>query len=283
MNAAIIISTKDLAGMNIKDRLLKKFVKTDLVFDDHPVFSYRNRTTDAYLFTTDKDSIDCEHIDEEIKKITGTDTGLVIFATKHQSASGIHSLSVHSPGNWGKAEYGGEDDRLCIAPSALLKFSFMRLQEEKDRRHLDYEVIQECTHHGPYIETQTIFIEIGSDEDSWQNPVAGEAIADTLLYLLDNLDNIPRYRSAFGIGGLHHTPSFTNVTCRTDIAFGHVCPKYMLSELTKDKIMQAIERTQPKAGVIILDWKGLGNEKERIKQMLDELDMKYEKTHSLQK
>jgi D-aminoacyl-tRNA deacylase len=282
MDIAIVVSTKDSAGMNIKENLLKSgFDETAEEFENHKVYHQKVKGQDIRLYTTDIDSIDCEHIDLKIKD-SGFSPELVIFATKHQSASGIHSLSVHAPGNWSKAEFGGEDNKLCIAPARILKFTLIHLEEEAKKNNLGYDLIQECTHHGPYLDTPAMFIEIGSDEESWKNPAAGEAIASTILHLLNNINNIPDYRVAFGIGGPHHTPSFTKVMHRTDICFGHVCPKYMLTALTKEDILQAMEKTLPKADLVVLDWKGLGTEKERIKILLDDLNLEYKKTHSLQ-
>ena len=281
MDIAIITCTPDPAGMNIKQHLLKKgFTETDESFDNNKVYKKEFKDAKVKLFTAEKASIYNENIDKDITKNNFTPE-LIIFATTHKSASGIHSLSVHSPGNWSKAELGGSDNQLCIAPARILKFALLDLEQQAKERDLDYDIIQECTHHGPYTEIPTMFIEIGSDESSWSNQDAGDAISDTILHILNNIGNIPEYPTAFGIGGPHHTPAFTKVMHRTDYAVGHVCPKYMLESLTKTLIEQAIEKTIPRPGLIILDWKGLGTEKERIKIILDNLNLKYERSHSL--
>lgn len=63
----------------------------------------------AKLYLIEKESIYNENIDKEIE------AEQFIFATKHQSSQGVHSLSCHSPGNWSIAEAGGENKKLCIA------------------------------------------------------------------------------------------------------------------------------------------------------------------------
>ncbi len=124
-----------------------------------------------------------------------------------------------------------------------------------------------------------MFIEIGSDMEQWQDPEAGQIIAKTIMILLENPPQ--KYRVAFGIGGLHHTPIFRKVKDKTDIAFGHICPKYNLENLDKEMIKQALEKTQEKVDLIILDWKGLGQFKEKIVNLLEELNLEYKKAKEL--
>jgi len=276
MKIAIIVSTKDPAGMNINQRLLesRKFKETEENFDGHAVYSYLC----ARLYTTDTDSINCEDIDKRIAE--DFDADIFIFATKHKSAAGIKSLSVHSPGNWSKAEHGGKDRRLCIAPASYLKFALLKLDETNQQKNLGFEVIQECTHHGPYLEKPCMFIEIGSDESAWQDKRAGEAIAETLLHMIESEQKgkIPKCRAVFGIGGLHHTPEISKVVRRTEYAAGHTCPKYMLEHLDEGMIRQALEKTAEKVELVVLDWKGLKENKQKVLDLLKKLGLGYKQS-----
>lgn len=267
MKFAIIISKKDQAGLNIKERLLElyEFKDSGEVFEGDKVYELNENVK---LYSSDKDSIHCENIDKQI------DAGLFIFATKHESKSKIPSLSVHVQGNWSKAEYGGKDRELCVAPASYLKKGLRTLN--KLAVDLDFEIIQECTHHGPYLEKPTMFIEIGSDETQWNNEKAAKIIAKTIHILVS--EEIGQFRAAVGIGGLHHTPNFKKIVLNSDIALGHVCPKYMLEYIDKEMIEQAIARTEPKAEVVILDWKGLKEFKRKITAMLDELNIPVKRT-----
>ena len=56
----------------------------------------------------------------------------------------------------------------------------------------------------------------------------------------------------------------------TDYAVGHICAKYNLENLDIELVRQAMEKTIPNASLVLLDWKGLGKEKERIVKMLEE-------------
>jgi len=269
----MIASDKDTAGLNIKDNLLSLYKwESKGVFHSHPFYEFKDSKNELYLFTSNKESIFCENVDLEIEQEIGK-FDLLLFTTKHAAKSGIPSLSVHTQGNWAKAEFGGKDRTLAIAPARLLKTFFVKL--ENNATGMDYDIIQECTHHGPYVKCPSIFIEIGSLPEQWKDKKAGMIIAQTIKDVFEG--RILQDRVAVGIGGMHHTPIFRKVMQRNDIAFGHVCPKYMLEKLDKDMIRQAISQTQEEVNFVALDWKGLGSHKEAIVKMLEELDLKYEK------
>lgn len=266
MKYAIIISQKDLAGLNIKQTLIEffNFKETQEQFGSSKVYEKSN----TKLYTTQKDSVDCENIDKEIE------ADFFIFATKHQSKNNIPSLSVHTQGNWGKAEYGGQDKKLCVAPACYLKKALIQLDKLTDKEQ--FEIIQECTHHGPFMKKLSMFIEIGSTPEQWNSKKAAKIIAQTILHITENppIEN----KSAIGIGGLHHTPSFKKIILNTEIAIGHVCPKYQLENLDKQLVEQAINKTIPKPKLVILDWKGLGAHKQKVMSILDEIGIEVKRT-----
>lgn len=238
MQFSVIISEKDPAGMNIKTALEERKIR---------------------VHTTKQESVHFEECDK-------LPADFLIFATKHQSKKGLPALCAHAVGNWGIAELGGKENLLGIAPTLYLKRAVQLLEEKNSLR---WEVFQEATHHGPYSKKPILFIEIGSAEKEYNNKEAGRIVAEVILELLSYAPH--RCIPAIGIGGLHHTPNFKKIQLQTDIAIGHVCPKYNLPFLTKEMIMQALDKTMPKAELIILDWKGLGGEKERIKKLVDEI------------
>ncbi len=263
MKAAIIVSEKDLAGMNIKENLIKEgFQETGEEFENNAVYGLQTKNNEAALYTTKKDSVYRENIDKEI------DADMFIFATRHQSAAGIHSFTVHPIGNFGKADFGGKEKTLCFSPAYYIKTGFQLLKEHNT---LSHDVIQESTHHGPYLEKQAMFIEIGSSSDEWKNPKAGKIMAGVIIELLSSKEK--NYKSAFGIGGLHHAPNFRKIITGEEMAISHICPKHHLTDLNDEIIGQAIEKSVPKAKIIVLDWKGLGAEKERIKQLAESTNL----------
>jgi len=262
MKIDIICSKKDEASKNIHEHLL-------LVLKSHSENQVGEHKVKLHLM--EKESIYMENIDKEL----GCD--MIIFATKHVSKSGIHSLSVHTQGNWGSADYGGVKRDLGISPACWLKEG-LRLLEKKSA-DLHYEAIQECTHHGPQLSTPSFFIEIGSSLKEWQNKNTGKIIANTIMELLEM--KIPSYKTAVGIGGLHHTPSFKKIVLNTNIAIGHVCPKYNLHALDEKMLMQALEKTEPKANLVLVDWKGLGEHKEKVLELLKKVSVEWKKTKEI--
>lgn len=246
MEIAVVISKQDKAGMNIASCLDEKGIK-------------------HYL--REERSIDCENIDQEIN------ADMFIFATKHESKAGVNSLSVHAPGNFGEALLGGKSKELCISPSSYFKKGLIELEKRKLE---GFEVVQEVTHHGPFLEKPCMFIEIGSNEEAWLNKEAGKIIAEVIEILL-NWEK-EEYRTAVGIGGLHHTPKFKKIILNSDIAIGHVCPKYNLENLDENMLNQMIERNVNRADLIILDWKGLGKEKARIKKLIEKTGLEVKRT-----
>lgn len=293
VKTAIIVSTQDPAGLNIKQNLTGLgFKESKEDFEGHKICVLPG--TDARLYTTDTESIHCENIDRKITE-KGFDAELFIFATKHKAESGIKSFSVHVPGNWGRAELGGKDRKLCVAPASYLKAALLKLDELVEAAKklysptrqpppasnalVEFDVIQECTHHGPYLEKPCMFIEIGSSAAEWSNKEAGRMIAETIIHLIKNKPK--QCKAIFGIGGLHHTPEFSKIARRTEYAVGHVCPKYNAGNLDEEMIRQALDRNSEKEAEVVLDWKGLKEGKERIVEILTKLNIRYKRTKEL--
>jgi D-aminoacyl-tRNA deacylase len=130
-----------------------------------------------------------------------------------------------------------------------------------------YEIGQECTHHGPFCSKRAVFVEIGSSPAEWSSRKAAETIANSLASL-----QIEEAKVAVGIGGPHYAPHF-NKLLDQGYAFGHICPKYMLQELDLHMLRQAMETSG--AGLVVLDWKGLGEHKERILELLNRNRIEY--------
>lgn len=260
MHIVIITSTKDPASMNIREHLLKEIPFAE----QNGVYSYNNIT----LHTLNSDLIHAEYLDKTIS------ADLFIFASKHVSAAKKPALTVHALGNFGPALYGGEERILCSAPTAYIKAALQKLEKYAAGIHSEthYEVIQEATHHGPYLDKPLQFIEIGSTEKEWQDKNAGKIVAQVIKELYT--EKIKEYKSAVGIGGLHHCPAFKKIQLQEEIAIGHVCAKYNLEHLDEVMLQQALKRSMPKAEIVVLDWKGLGEHKHRIKEMLEKMNLK---------
>lgn len=250
---AIIVSTKDPAGMNIRNQLLRYPFNEDTSFRGKPVFSLGN----IRLFTIDEDSVHAEGLDKEI------DADIFIFATKHESSARRASLSVHAPGNWGSADLGGKPGILSVAAADHIKALYLELMKHST----GHEVTLEQTHHGPCINKPCLFIEIGCMLEHWQDEGLGKIIAGTIMHVLER--PVKRCKTALFLGGGHYNIGANKVMERTDIAVGHICAKFLLGELTREKVKEAMQRTEGAADLVILDWKGLGKHKEHVKQVTE--------------
>lgn len=250
MKTAIIITNKQ-ASQNIKEFLV-----------DLP--------PNMFLYEVDKNSIECEEVDKEV------DADLIVFATRHQSESGRASLTCHTQGNWGKAELGGKERELGVAPALYLKEFYLAMKAYSEE--FEGEVTLEVTHHGPSVEKPCMFVEIGSSEKEWVDERYGKIIAECIKKVfVKELTG----KSCVLLGGGHYNSAANKIMERTEYAVGHICPKYALDLLDSEMITQAIERTIPKPSLVVLDWKGLGTEKERIVNLLDELGLEYQKSKKI--
>lgn len=261
---AIITSANDVAGITIRQQLLKDygFAGTGQQFDGFPVYSLQIEDKEARLFTVAADSIRSEGIDKKIP------AELFVFATRHVSKAGIPALTTHSVGNWGKAEFGGRDGTICPTSPALLKLFLQNLDAVAKSGNYSGEVVQESTHHGPCIEKPAVFIEVGSTEPEWRDEKLASMVADSLIGGLGDyaaLDN--DFVPVVGLGGLHYAEGFRRLMLETGYAVGHICPKHALADLTPELLQQAMKACGAKT--VALDWKGLGKEKESIMAMLE--------------
>ena len=166
---------------------------------------------------------------------------------------------------------------LCPSSAILLKNMFIELN--KAAKDSDYEITMEATHHGPYVEKPAVFVEIGSTEKEWNGNQNGEIIAKTIMSGIRNENK--NYRIAVGLGGTHYCANFNKIALRTDIAFSYICPKYALQDLDENLIKQAIQKTKEKIDVALLDWKGLGQEKQRVVEMIKKLGLEFIRTDML--
>ena len=276
MNIAIISSSKDSAGINIRNNLIElfDFKKLNVKFDNNEIYQYnkiQNKIIKLYL--TNNDLIFSENLDKKI------DADILIFASKHRSRENTPSFAIHTIGNWGRAELGGQEKKLCMSSAVLLKNLFIELNEPAS--NTNFQLTMEATHHGPYVEKPAVFVEIGSMEKEWNDKENGKIIAKTIMNSINNENK--NYKIAVGIGGPHYCNNFNKIALRTDIALSHICPKHQLQNLNEELINQPLNKTVEKVDFILLDWKGLGKEKQRIINLLKNLNLEFKRTDNILK
>lgn len=267
----VIMTTKvDRASMNIMEKLVENFGfrETEWVFDGNPVY----RRGDTLILTTNDEMIYYDNLDGEVERQLGFKPEIIAFASRHSSKQKLPALTTHVTGNWGKALYGGKDGSLAVAMPSAMKLALIKMYELND---LGWTVCYEATHHGPSeLEVPSFFIEIGSGEEEWTNDRAGEIIAETIVYVLENYRGA-KFKVALGIGGGHYAPKQTKRALETDIAFGHIAPKYV-HPVSREMLIKAINRTAEKVDAIYVDWKGSkGETRQLARSLAEELGLEF--------
>ena len=162
---------------------------------------------------------------------------------------------------------------------------FEKLTENTKKYELqDYSITLEATHHGPLIDKPCVFIEIGSTEIEWQDKRAGFIIAKTISDTIQEFKENPYNEVAVGIGGPHYCPNFNKLQLKSNIAFSHIIPKYVLP-WKKEMIQEAINKTEEEVDFVVLDYKGIGNEEQRkpLLEILDKLYIRYKRTNEIER
>ena len=257
MAVVLIASTEDPASENIKKSLLEQsnWIEKEQ-FQDSPIFQHL-KMKDVLIVTIQDRKIFHENLDKEIENELGIKPKQAIFLSRHTSKMGQPSLTVHPLGNYGKAEFGGKARTLVRSSPRLMTELLRLIKKNVKQTNLDYKVCYEVTHHGPYLDIPTMFVEVGSTEKEWNQTEPATVIAKSLLKLLqsyhyeqDMSNDIP---VLIGIGGGHYAPRFTDVILERNAAFGHMIPAYHIEAGNIDykMIEKAIEATPNVKGIYL--------------------------------
>ncbi len=213
-----------------------------------------------------KSILDVDHA-EEVKKAK---KGVVVLSP-HKSEKNISSLTVHTPGNWGKAMFGGRARTLNTAMPLFMTNVLNEIKNMNPPTH--FQICYEVDHHGPTINAPICFVEIGSSEKEWKNKAIANLMANAIVNALDKWEE---RIVACGFGGGHYAPLFTKLAFE-GYAFGHMMAKYNANDLDKDMFRQAIEKNTEEIGVVIVDKKGLASKhKKLICEMCNEFGIEME-------
>ncbi|QSG08112.1 D-aminoacyl-tRNA deacylase [Halapricum desulfuricans] len=226
----IVISRADRASVNIGEQLLALAdwtVETDERRPDADGGGDVYRLEDVELR-----EFETRHLELEAVDAVFDDPDLLVFASKHAGETG-KLLTAHHTGNFGPAEYGGEDGSFArAAPNAHAAVV------KALARHApgDYDAGMECTHHGPTdIDTPSMFVEVGSAEPQWDDPDPARAVAKAILELRGVAADAPwengARRHLVGFGGGHYVPRFERVVRETDWSIGHIGADWALEAM----------------------------------------------------
>lgn len=198
------------------------------------------------------------------------DSDCIIILSKHRSRAGGRMLTAHVPGNWDAAEMGGKPRTLNVAPASVLKVLLQELAAEGKR--IGWPVSLEADHHGPQAKVPLVFVEIGSSENEWGDAGAATAVANAVARLLDRMGGAKpeAFRAAFCVGGGHYPKAFTRIALETDIAPGHILPKYSIGSLAEDTFRQAIEKNvENVASVLVAKDETNSAQREKVRKLAE--------------
>jgi len=187
---------------------------------------------------------------------------LHVVLSRHSSAKGKPSLTTHVSGNpMPVAEAGGNPLELGYSHPIFMWLTLRKLFEAKLKGLIgeEYSVTYEVTHHGPTALSRPIaFVEIGSDEQHWNDKTAAEVVARAVSESLETINSgkTPECTPTIGFGGPHYAPLFTSRALKHDECFGHMIPSYAIEALNdvqlKQVVKQAVEKNaaKPKRAVV---------------------------------
>jgi D-aminoacyl-tRNA deacylase len=186
-----------------------------------------------------------------------------IFLSTHRAESGIPALTAHTTGNFSsEAEVGGNGKELGRVDPALLK-NYLRALAARKEEVKGYDITMEATHHGPTsLQKPVMFVELGATEKEWKDKHAATVIGEALLKSLTEKEIWSKV--ALGFGGTHYPSKFTEMSIETDLAFSFVAPKHALEHVDEAMFGQMLQRTGAPVRYAVVDWKGLGQHRQRI-------------------
>ena len=201
---------------------------------------WRHRSNRVDLWWRKDSHLYSDHLDKRYQIVTSRTLSEVLFLSRHVAASGRPSLTLHAIGIPGAlphgevAEFGGRNG-VTVPPSPRFASLFRRLDRIATQSGLteEFEVTLETTHHGPLLDTPTLFIEIGSTEEHWGRADAAEVWADVLAeeFCFDEKQEVVESRElAFvGLGGGHYAPRHQAILRSTSAHCGHLLASYSLT------------------------------------------------------
>jgi len=201
--------------------------------------------------------IEKEELDKALTCLSVKDPKIV-FISRHEMRSPKPMLTVHTSGNWGRAEYGGVDNEVSICNACLNSNIIRYLKKLAEERELstEYDVIMEATHHGPSIDYESCFVEVGSTEREWSDVRCINLFVDLIEAMIGGFNMFLRKigKVTISIGDLHYC-TLMNYVLNGEIDLGHTIPKYV--EISEKNVRDAIVRTMPEIERVIVHWKSL--------------------------
>ncbi len=240
----------DPAGSNMAKFLCKEMTKDGDI--------YRGKYYDLIIIPTP--AISADWLEEKY------DYDGFIFLSKHAAESGVLALTCHSTGNFSEAKFGGNDRQVAV-PHPDIQKAYLQALKKNQSKFTEFQITIEATHHGPTaLSKPAIFIEIGTTEKQWNDVDLCNSVAALVHQVMTQpLEENP---VAICFGGTHYPSKFTNELLEGKFALGTVIPKHGLDFLDEE-LFSHILKQNSMAQAALLDWGGLGTNKQKVLDLLD--------------
>ena len=254
----ILFSSKNPASLNIAQNLMEK----GFVQNDNYLWEYGSHK----MIDTKAESI--------LDVPTNFETDCILVLSTHKSKEYKKMLTCHAPGNWGTADFGGENKTLNIVPASKLKTIVLTMKKLATEKLPDFDVQMEVDHHGPTCSVPILYVEIGPTEKEFTNKIAGEIAASAII---ESIKSNKKYSAAIGFGGGHYPERFNNIIFdEKNVSIGHIMPKYQIKNLDEDLFRQAVEKSVEKVEKAIILRKEFNLEqKAKIKELCQKSNVEY--------
>lgn len=254
----LVASKLDPAGYGMANYLIERYALHRI---DHDLEVYSSGTVD--LLVVEQEALTLDWLDGKFSP------EYYVFLSRHRSESRIPTLTCHTTGNFSDSnEMGGKPRELAYAYPSLQKHYMQTLWNERSRIP-DYQLVIEATHHGPTsLAKPAFFVEIGSSEKQWGDK---DAIATVCDVVINTIKSLKKYgKVGIGLGGTHYPSKFTDLLVGSDFAIASVASKHSLSYVNRQMLDQMISKSIEDVRYVFMDWKGLGKEKDRLNDIVND-------------
>lgn len=259
---AYFVYSAETASSNIADSL-KGILDMKEAEDFHGLRHFSSK--DLHMIKVDGRLVEAEYLN-------GMVDDTLIFLSRHSSSKGIPAFTVHALGNWSdEAALGGKAKALSLSsPSKMLNV----LSVINEANDTGIKVTYEATHHGPFLDHPSFFVELGGNDGAIANKSYAALIARAVAKSMDNSAGYDKI--AVGIGGMHYSEKFTRLALEGKYAFAHIMSKYQIGNA--DMIKQAFVRSDAKPELAVIEWKSIkAVDREIILRELSGLGIDYAK------
>tara|TARA_B100000767_G_C19752761_1_gene531518 strand:- start:705 stop:1712 length:1008 start_codon:yes stop_codon:yes gene_type:complete len=237
----IAVSATDIASTNQSDALMEmaSWSPCDSV-EGQPTF----KRLHARIWILPGSVLREDFLARRWMQATGEIVDEIIFPSRHSAASGRPSLTLHPIGVMQLDEsetppYGGKAGDAPPPSTRLASWwqELVKMSEDADLGE-SFDTSLEVTHHGPWLEVPSLFIEVGSTVETWGHEAAAHLLADIIHRGLgldgsegfgswDPLEN-SGHPVLITLGGGHYAPRANNLGLHPDLRIGHMLATYAL-------------------------------------------------------